>query len=79
MNEHAYCEDRSYIEEVRDRALAVMLPKFAEMLPEGYTLGPDARLRRLDSNLPDFVELRAESGKIVRVPAVGVAPVAASS
>ena len=56
-----------------------MLPKFAEMLPEGYTLGPDARLRRLDSNLPDFVELRAESGKIVRVPAVGAAPVAASS
>lgn len=56
-----------------------MLPKFAEMLPEGCTLGPDARLRRLDSNLPDFVELRAESGEIVRVPAVVAAPFAASS
>lgn len=56
-----------------------MLPKLAEMLPEGYTLGPDARLRRLDSNLPDFGELRAESEEIVRVSAVGAAPVAASS
>lgn len=79
MIERACYEDSSYIGEVRGQVLAVMLPKLAEMLPEGYTLGPDARLRRLDSNLPDFVELRAESGKIVRVPAVGVAPVAASS
>lgn len=59
------------------RAWDLLASRLESLIPEGYLLRPGGRVVRTDPNLPHFLELPAERGGTVQIPAPLARPLAA--
>lgn len=59
------------------RAWDLLASRLESLIPEGYLLRPGGRVIRTDPDLPDFLELPAERGGTVQIPAPLARPLAA--